>query len=376
MVERGELSVRDDFEQQLKLARLHMRVYEFDLALEILNPQIEETLKQKRWDVYFKVIPLLLRIYSEMNQFDEITALKESLADLVIREGIELTGTLFYALGICSAYRNRIDEAEAYVDRALKALPKEDHRDRGLALNLLAMVYLHQNKFDKALELLEKVDKICDEISDGVDLRISARITRALIYRNQKSFLKALEALEDAERLFAIEPCLYTHLNILYAKGSIYLEMGEYTEARFYLSAVQSMVNHKRLPHWAEQIEKKMGELNEVAGTDYDLVIDQVEGPAILEKRLGKIDFRSQFILFELLNFLARSPGKVYSKSNIVETIWHEKYEPQRHDNKLYVTIKRLRRMIEPELRRPSYILRKKGGYCLSGSKKVVFRQS
>ena len=66
------------------------------------------------------------------------------------------------------------------------------------------------------------------------------------------------------------------------------------------------------------------------------------------------------------------TPGQVYSKEEIVNKIWQQNYDPRVHDNKLYVTIKRLRRLIEPENDKPKYLFRAKNGYYFNKDVKVL----
>ena len=67
------------------------------------------------------------------------------------------------------------------------------------------------------------------------------------------------------------------------------------------------------------------------------------------------------------------TPGQVYSKEEIVNNIWQQEYDPRVHDNKLYVTIKRLRKLIEPENDKPKYLYRAKNGYYFNKDVKFLF---
>ena len=74
----------------------------------------------------------------------------------------------------------------------------------------------------------------------------------------------------------------------------------------------------------------------------------------------------------DLLKLFLRNPGQVFSKEALVREVWKQEYDPATHDNKVYVTIKRLRRLIEPDYDRPKYIFRSKNGYYLNKSTKVL----
>ena len=94
-----------------------------------------------------------------------------------------------------------------------------------------------------------------------------------------------------------------------------------------------------------------------------------------MERKKGKIDFKNQFILLDMLKLFLRSPGEVYSKEALVKAVWKQEYDPAVHDNKIYVTIKRLRQLIEPDFDKPKYIYRAKNGYYLNRNARISIEQ-
>jgi DNA-binding response OmpR family regulator len=105
-------------------------------------------------------------------------------------------------------------------------------------------------------------------------------------------------------------------------------------------------------------------------------MVFDLDNHAIIEKSLGKIDFKNQFILLDLLKLFISHQGQIFSKEYLVEQVWKQDYDPEVHDNKIYVTIKRLRKMIEPDYDKPKYIFRAKNGYYLSKNAKVELNES
>jgi DNA-binding response OmpR family regulator len=57
-------------------------------------------------------------------------------------------------------------------------------------------------------------------------------------------------------------------------------------------------------------------------------------------------DLRRRSLLKRLLFLFARSPGKCFSKEEIVETVWNVEYHPLRHDAALFTNIMRIRRLL------------------------------
>jgi DNA-binding winged helix-turn-helix (wHTH) protein len=81
-----------------------------------------------------------------------------------------------------------------------------------------------------------------------------------------------------------------------------------------------------------------------------------------------QLDLGGQFVLQDLLALFAKYPDRSFSKEEIVRAVWDEDYDPTVHNNKLYVTIRRLRRMLQQmDLAVPSssLIVRSKDGYRL-----------
>lgn len=88
----------------------------------------------------------------------------------------------------------------------------------------------------------------------------------------------------------------------------------------------------------------------------------------IFERTKGKVDLGHQFVLIQLLKLFFEKLGEPVPKREMIEKVWEQKYEPQRHDNSVHVTIQRLKKLIEPEPDLPRYLHRSRAGYRLNGS--------
>jgi DNA-binding winged helix-turn-helix (wHTH) protein len=81
-------------------------------------------------------------------------------------------------------------------------------------------------------------------------------------------------------------------------------------------------------------------------------------------------------ILEALLNAHEKTGGdfeRGLSKAEIIESVWKESYSPEAHDNKLYYNINRLRKIIEPNIRKPQYLLNWKEGYRLAPGLRIQY---
>ena len=121
------------------------------------------------------------------------------------------------------------------------------------------------------------------------------------------------------------------------------------------------------------RIARLIDDAIEAAGGDHssdqlalaDLSYDSRAG-VLVDRMLGEIRFEGQFVLRDLMQLFIESPGQVFDKERIVRCVWKEVYRPEIHDNKIYVTIKRLRKLLEFNGREDEYILRAKNGYFLN----------
>jgi hypothetical protein len=76
-----------------------------------------------------------------------------------------------------------------------------------------------------------------------------------------------------------------------------------------------------------------------------DLVIDAVR-EVIVRGGDEIADLRRRSLLKRLLFLFARSPGEVFSKEEIVQSVWEVDYHPLRHDAALFTNIMRIRRLL------------------------------
>ena len=150
----------------------------------------------------------------------------------------------------------------------------------------------------------------------------------------------------------------------------VYYELGDKDSAKMYFTLAKKMTQPIQY-NVLEDINEKLAELGGDSDNDYDLVFDSGNN-TLTERKKGRVDFKSQFILMDLMKLFVKNPGEVFSKEALVNNVWKQDYNPAVHDNKIYVTIKRLRKMVEPDYDKPKYIFRSKQGYYLNKTIKVM----
>lgn len=362
-------------ERLLEIGKLYCDRGDYGLALPNLQQAAAALLEEKNFETYLKCLQHILRIFAERGELDQITQIKEHLHDLVIREGIELSSKMYYVLGLCSSLRQQPENAIEYLKKALELGLKANHQeDMCYAILGLSICYRQQGKYEEALKEIYNLN-IFMQVLNNLELKISAANSNARILMDMKKYEQALNVLWIAYEEIKHSKQLYTALGILINIGICLFETGQKDAAKIYFSLAYKSIDPVNNKAYATVTERYLKILNANTNSELDIVFD-LENHAIIEKSLGKIDFKNQFILLDLLKLFISNQGQIFSKEYLVEHVWKQNYDPDVHDNKIYVTIKRLRKMIEPDYDKPKYIFRAKNGYYLNKGAKVEISES
>lgn len=361
-------------EKLFELAKLYCDRGDYLQALPSLNEAAQSFLEDKNYDQYLKCLQYTLRIHAERGEQDKITEIKENLHDLVIREGITLNSRTYYVLGLCSSMKGQPENAIEYLKKSLQmALEKDAKEDMCYAILGLSLCYLQQKKYEEALKEIYNLN-IFLQVIDKPELKIAALNANALVFMEMTRYEQALEILwlayeqvKKTKQLNALIVCLSN-------LGICLFETGQKDSARIYLNLAHKTIDPSNNLHILKTVNRYLAQLQINPSDDYDLMFD-ANKHAILEKNIGNIDFKNQFILLDLLKLFISHQGQIFSKEYLVKYVWKQEYEPDIHDNKIYVTIKRLRKMIEPDYDKPKYIFRAKNGYYLNKSAKVNIKE-
>ena len=359
----------------LEIGKLYCDRGDYGLALPNLLEAATGFLGERNFNDYLKTLTLTLRIHAERGELDKITQIKEHLHDLLIREGIELSSKMYYVLGLCSSLKSQPENAVEYLKKALElGLKANNQEDMCYAILGLSICYRQQLKYEEALKEIYNLN-IFLQVINNPELKIASANANARILMDMKKFENALDVLWMAYEEIKNSKQLYTALGILINIGTCLFETGQKDAAKIYFSLAYKSIDPENNKIYLAQAEKYLKALNANMNSEIDMVFD-LDNHAIVEKSLGKIDFKNQFILLDLLKLFISNQGQIFSKEYLVEQVWKQDYDPEVHDNKIYVTIKRLRKMIEPDYDKPKYIFRAKNGYYLSKNAKVGLNES
>ena len=356
-----------------EVAKLYCERGDLLLALEKLNEAASQAKRLRQMDEFLKCQNMLLRVYAELEDHKNIDATKEYLQDLVIKDQLALNSKTYYSLALCASYKRQQKVAQEYLEKALAlALETDSKEDICYAIHGLALVYYAQKRYEDALKEIYNL-QVFFQVLPMPELKLSSRILNGLILRDMGQSEQALDVFWQCYDILKTQKNLYSYLNLLYAMGATYQDLGHHDLARIYLMLAKRSVDPENLPYLSRRIEARLEAMGESDHSEYDIVFDRSSN-SVIERKKGKVDFKNQFVLLDLLRLFLRSPGEVHSKESLVKKVWRQDYDPAVHDNKIYVTIKRLRKMIEPDYDKPRYIFRAKNGYYLSKNTKVLFQ--
>lgn len=369
-----------------ELGQLYFEKCDFPNAVDCLEKVKTEALQFHLYDNYFRSIAYLLRIHAERLDFDK----HQSLIREVLQVGSSLTGyarylpKLQYNQGIAAVYRNASDEAQVHFTEASRLLTEllasgsvsgrereEAIRDSLMVRYSLAILQKARKEHMEALAATSKLLKEIDELTHGeralehvqlYDVEATLLVLEGQCYRELADYQRALD------RLWAAHSLLKSHRNwshyyyVLLGLGRTYQAMGNHERAQIFFDLISDAISNLELNELKQLLERVSR-----SGTDRTnrLLIDR-ERKVVIESKLGEIHFERRFVLLEILYLLASQPGKVFTKEELVDKIWRESYNPMIHDSKVYTSISRLRKLIEPDFRKPIYILNERDGYAFS----------
>lgn len=399
----------------------------FRKSLPYLKKAVEFFLESKNFPDYFIHYPLLFHSLNELGEKETAKQLYEDFKKVCNINKIPETPIMLATSAYCNIIvEENFDTAKKELDTALKLafekydedMKKDDrYRQNNTKFHIIHCLYIYsiyyftvkdyencrqelQNlkillrdylNLKKEVELdhsrtnnaqkLTTYHRILEGLKKNFPhiqrLKLGLKFIEAHIEINHVKNYKSAEKLlwELYEEANKINCTLYTPY-ILCSMAVCYIGLKNKKQAQmfFNLAKKHSKKERKLLLDYMDHLNQteKLDQIEE--SDNYDLIFD-TKDHLIVEKQKGYVDLKNQFILIELLKLFLLNPGVSYSKEKIIQTIWKQDYIPEVHDNKIYVTIKRLREMIETNSCKPNYIRRNNAGYHFSEQAKVLVKQ-
>lgn len=353
---------------QKSVGTIYFEKGELHAALNHLLSEKEQASQNKKVKLYFDTCHMLLRVYLEMGKLDALSDLKKELTQFVIEEEAEMSSRLYYTLGICSFIDKEMEKSLKFFNQAFNvALSESNKEDMAYALLGKAGWYKGTQNYEKCISILENLNLFLESIKIP-DLETSARVIEAQIYTKLGKYNEALDylwkAYASANKQHSVQ---YMNSFVLIQFGIVYTKLGKYELAENYLDLASSQVRENEHIQTFSILKSCYKDLETAQSKDPDLVIN-LKNNTVKEMGGREIDFKNQFILLSLLVEFVKNKENSVGKQDLASLLWGEDYDPRRHDNKIYVTIRRLRKLIEPDPKKPQYVLRTKDGYSINNN--------
>lgn len=355
----GKLAAFNDELNTIEIARLYYRLCSFDQAVPLLLRALEKAELKQRWNEYGEITALLLRIWAERLQFDTMEKHIERLSEIDLPNP---PSRLSYSLGVMNHYRSDIEQAEKNFHAALRSA--ETPHDEGYARFGLVCCWGARKKDAEALQGIR--DLQVPQFQTYPDLVVATLVYEAFLLRREKRYPEALDCLRRSQEHCQRESNVFMSLNTMFGQAATYMEMQDYEKAQEYLNLLHQLVNPKDLTHLSQQVEKKREELARLQESTSSLRLVEGAERVLFTPAGVKVDLKKQFVLVNLLKLLGEKGQKGVTKEEMVTRLWKEEYHPLRHDNKVHATVLRLRKLIEPDLKMPQFILNAPDGYQLN----------
>lgn len=322
----------------------------------------------------------LLRMASEARDAGEIAQLERELRGLMASFPTQIPAAVWYCQAVLSGQREQWREAQFQLRQYLRAIAHE--KSIGMSVEaeaeargwvMLANTFTQRGHSLRARILLNWALARYE----GQSLRtINGMIYLQLgwLHLRSREAEPAQSWFEKAQAAFLADHNWYLHLFVLYAYACLARVKSEYAKANWYLEMLENASKGETFAFIRSQIEVERKRLGQES---VDLLVDGRKLQVQTREKSG-ISLGKQYVLLHILEALSEAhhrdggdSDRALSKAELIEKVWGEKYRPHTHDNKLYYNINRLRKLIEPDMREPQYLLNWKEGYRLAPGLRV-----
>lgn len=320
---------------------------------------------------YIEALLIRLRIYIELEDSERRQQLLTEIRPHLETLGKKGLATHRYLLGYHAITEENLPEASQLFEESLGfALECNCHFTLAQALfGCVHITSILRNNPDELAAKIKQLELIAQQIG-RTDLEISVLLLKANQALAQKQNAHAIDYAWKAYDLVKILKNHHYVVSVTAKIGHIYLESGDNTTARIYLNLAHRLADPNSFKRLARVTENLLRRAGSEPAHEFDLILD-LQKKVLIERHNGPIELKNQFILMDLMKLLMSNPGVPFSKEELAEKLWQQKYNPAIHDNGIYVTIKRIRTLIEPSQEQSTYILRSRQGYLLNKDTKI-----
>lgn len=360
-----------ELESKLEIGKLYFKSCDFDLALGHLDEGLNRSIEDKDYVRFAKYFPILLRILSEKSEFKKISDYLTKIATVMALIPRDSLSKIYYAMGIASVYQAQMIKARDYFQLAQKS--QRSPVDEVAALFGLATVALRTDCENEFSILIHQIHSLNTHLND-YDFIMASLLLETQYFIQKGIWDKALCHLEQSLQSALANQNIYMVLNTHYTLGRLYQAKNEFDLAKKHYLICDSFLIKKDLRHFHDQICTRLEEVSKAESKYQVLQIRQTPKPSLKLETGEEISFKNQFTLHKLFTILAKAKGNSLNKEEIVNQLWCENYHPFQHDNKLHVTISRLRKILS-KYGLNDLILNSEEGYKLPPYIKVHYQE-
>jgi DNA-binding winged helix-turn-helix (wHTH) protein len=363
----------------LLMAQLQAEKCELAPARDTYARAFEMARKRGNIRITMEALAGLLRLASEASDQDAVNRLEKKLDSLMRSHPTDVPPMTWYCKGAIARHSNDPKLARKWFLRYLREVNKEADspaKTEAVARGwiMLATCAYQRNRFERAYGICQSLLRRYE----NQNIRGASGMIHLLtgnVLEKRKKYDEALKHFHQADARFLGEHSWYYHLYVLYAYARIARRQQNYTQSYLYLDLIDRATVRAEFGALRKEVAMERERLERDA---VDLLIDSRQC-VIHTRESGQISLRKQYVLLHILEALTTAhrrdgeQARGLSKAEIIEHVWKERYRPDAHDNKLYYNINRLRKLIEPDVHKPQYLLNWKEGYRLAPGLKIQF---
>lgn len=367
----------NSLEQNLLVAKLLTQKGDFAEARELALQALHSALLLNQRPQWLEASRLVFQCCQELEEPQgAYEAIEEILHYLRSNPPEELQAPAETLVASWLLSQGKIAESQDYTHSAInKATHRRDLPTLTRALLVLAFTQtLDPATYAQALLTLDKLDILLGEI-ENPETQLSSYNLRGFIYTQKMQFKEAMDILwqsYEQAKLHGFYPLISS---ILAQMARVYRDQKYDEQYKIYAELALKGTDQNKMPRLYHLVSAICPHGLESLRPEYDFKIDENER-WVEEKTKGVIDFKNQHILYDMALLFIKNPGKRFSKDDLVAHIWKQVYDPDLHDNLIYVSIKRLRTLIEPDAESPRYILRDRKGYYFNPQTVIYFKHN
>lgn len=359
----------------LQLARLQHRKGDLHEARLSAEESMTASRQQNDCTSWLEAARIYFQSCLELEETAEAQPVIDQILELARKSTDEkIQGKAEIIIAMWLLANGKLQEAEAYIQSSIhKATHQQDLDTLARALLALATVSAFDpEQYAQSLQHLKKLEVLLTEL-DNPEFTLTASMLKAHVYIQANKLDLAQELLWSCYEQAKLHGYQLPVSRILAQMAHVHHALGQMDAYRIYSELALRGTDKTRLPRIYKYIRQMCPTEVRESVSQFDFQIDETQR-SVFERSKGLIDFRNQHILFDLALLFMKKPGTRYSKEDLIELIWQQPYDPDQHDNLIYVSIKRLRSLLEPDMESPRYILRDRKGYYFNPQTSVQFK--